>query len=101
MATTEIKTWLASMDFESDEEIYALYKTVEGRTSNFPFTWVEQNAHSGKRCYLACPHITDSLLLTSESAIAEFLRQLREYMKGFTKEMSIEHWYSYKKSLED
>lgn len=76
MATIEIAPWLAMVDFDSDDEIYALYKTVEEQSPHGHFGWAEQNVRSGKRCYVTAPNITDSLLLVSDAAIAEFLRLL-------------------------
>jgi|GEM_PF-6420074 len=97
MATLDIQSWLATVDPDSDEEIYGLYKTVEERVAHGHFIWAEQRAGNVKRCYLSAPNNPESLLLVSDSAIAECLRKITERMEGYKKGMTGDDWYRMRK----
>lgn len=95
MATvTDFNTWLSEAEPEGYEEIYSLYKCVENENDYGIWTCGKNN----DMLFIKARHTEDTLKLASEKAKKAFLRLIFDnYVED--KEMNIEMWYGYQRSM--
>ena len=95
MATvTDFNTWLSEADPEGYEEIYSLYKCIENENDYGIWTCGKNN----DMLFIKARHTEDTLILTSKKTKKAFLRLILDYYVE-DKEMNIEMWYGYQRSM--
>lgn len=88
---TDFSGWLDQADLDDHEEIYALYKAVEGAEEVGLYKCTA--AADRTKWFVTADHIDDTLMLASVDARSTFLKKIEsDYTDG---EMDIESWYGY------
>ncbi|MBN2182335.1 MAG: hypothetical protein JW715_10510 [Sedimentisphaerales bacterium] len=90
----DFKIWLSEAEPEGHEEIYSLYKCIENEHDYGIWTCGKNN----DMLFIKARHTEDTLMLTSEKAKKSFLKLIFDsYVED--KEMDIEMWYGYHRSM--
>ena len=91
---TDFSTWLASVDTEDHDEIYAMFTAIRDVAEVGSFACTAKKTQNGNQYLVKCSYSADTLLLTSGAAKTTFLNKLQRQYAG--PEWTMETWYDFK-----
>ena len=94
--TTDFKSWLDFVELENYNDIYCIYRSVQGIDEWGAFKCTEKKTTKGELYFLKCDYCDDYLILTEKSRGAFLTVIEKEYVKS---DMDIEGWYYFNHSM--